>query len=116
MIQLTTELVDNGDYTWTLKLVGSVDSDTRHLMWSVESSQVLLEKLLEAKATELSIDLALADQFDSHGLRLLLNAQKEFSKENVQIILKNPNSHLKRLFQIMLFDRVFTIDFDDEQH
>lgn len=115
-MQLTTELVDHADSTWTLKLVGVVDSDTRHLMWFVESSQALLEKLVEAKATKLSIDLALADQFDSHGLRLLLNAQREFGKEKVEIILKNPNAHLQRLFQIMLFDRVFTIEFDDKQY
>ena len=113
MADLKTELIQNDDVTWTLILVGSVDSQTRHQMWFVESSLALLEKLVAAGAKRLNIDLKLAERFDSHGLRLLLNAQKEFSKENIQIVLKGPNSHLKRLFQIMQFDRVFVIEFDD---
>lgn len=113
MSQLKTELIQNDADTWTLKLVGSIDSETRHSMWSEKSSAALLEKLVAAKAKKLFIDLTLAERFDSHGLRLLLNAQKEFSKENVQIVLKSPNSHLKRLFQIMQFDRVFVVEFDD---
>ena len=113
MAHLKTELVQNDADTWTLKLIGSIDSETRHLMWSVDSSAVLLEKLVAANAKKLIIDLTRAERFDSHGLRLLLNAQKEFSKEDVQIILRSPNSHLKRLFQIMQFDRVFVVEYDD---
>jgi anti-anti-sigma factor len=113
MTHLKTELTQSDAKTWTLKLIGSIDSETRHLMWSVDSSAALLEKLVAAKAKKLVIDLTLAERFDSHGLRLLLNAQKEFSRESVQIVLKSPNSHLKRLFQIMQFDRVFVVEFDD---
>ena len=113
MTHLKTELIQNSADTWTLKLIGSIDSDTRRLMWSVENSAALLETLIAANAKKLVIDLAQAERFDSHGLRLLLNAQKEFSKKNMQIVLKNPNSHLNRLFQIMQFDTVFVIEFDD---
>ena len=113
MSQLDTELIQNDDNTWTLRLNGAIDSETRHKMWSVESSTVLLDKLIETKSEKLLIDLTEAERFDSHGLRLLLNTQKEFSKKGVQIVLKNPNSHLKRLFQIMQFDRVFTVVLDD---
>ncbi len=113
MMQLATELIRNDDGTWTLKLIGTVDSDTHRLMWFAEDSAALLKKLVEAKAKKLLIDLTLAERFDSHGLRLLLNAQKEFSQQNIQIVLKSPNSHLKRLFQIMQFDRVFVVEFDD---
>jgi anti-anti-sigma factor len=113
MTQLTTELTQGSDNTWTLKLIGGIDSDTHHFMWAATSSADLLRKLVEAKAQKLWIDLAAAERFDSHGLRLLLNAQKEFSKEKIQIVLKNPNPHLKRLFHIMQFDRVFTIESDD---
>lgn len=113
MDQLTTELTHNEDNSWTLKLTGSVGPTTHALMWSAESSTLLLQKLVEAKSSKLFIDLTAVDRFDSHGLRLLLNAQKEFSAKSVQIVLKNPNSHLSRLFQIMQFDRAFEIEFDD---
>ncbi len=113
MSELKTELTQIDDSTWRLKLKGIIDSDTRHRMWVLENSAILLGKLLEANAKKLLIDLTEAERFDSHGLRLLLNAQKEFSKENVEIVLKSPNSHMKRLFQIMQFDRVFIVEFDD---
>lgn len=112
MTKLTTELARNGD-AWTLKLIGSVDSGTTHLMWFTDSSASLLEELVEANAKKLIVDLTHANAIDSHGLRLLLHAHKEFSEENIQIILQNPNPHLKRLFRIMQFDRVFTVELDE---
>ncbi len=112
MTNLTAELTRNDD-AWTLKLIGSVDSGTSYLMWYTDSSASLLKKLRQAKAKKLFIDLMAAESIDSHGLRLLLNAQKEFSKEDVQIILQNPNPHLKRLFRIMQFDRVFVVELDN---
>jgi len=112
MAHLTTTLTHNSDRTWTLSLHGIIDASTHDMMWSLESSALLLQQLIETQAKMLFVDLTHAERIDSHGLRLLLNAQKEFTNENVQIILKNPNSHLNRLFQIMQFDRVFTIEFD----
>ena len=97
---------------WTLKLVGSIDSETHQLMWSAEGSTALLEKLQVVQADSLWIDLTETERFDSQGLRLLLNAHKEFSRAQLPIILKNPNAHLNRLFQIMQFDRIFTIEFE----
>lgn len=112
MAKLTTQLARNGD-VWTLKLIGSVDSGTAHLMWFSDSSFALLKELVQADAKKLYIDLAAADSIDSQGLRQLLGAHTEFSRENVQIILQNPNPHLKRLFRIMQFDRVFVVESDD---
>jgi len=112
MTKLTTELARNGE-AWTLKLMGSVDSGTTHLMWFTDSSASLLEELVEARAKKLIVDLTHANSIDSHALRLLLNAHREFSKENIEIILQNPNPHLKRLFRIMQFDRVFTVEPDE---
>ena len=109
MAKLKTELIRNSN-AWTLKLIGNLDSDTSHLMWSVESSASLLKELLQAGADKLFIDLFATESVDSHGLRHLLNAHKEFSKEDVEIVLQNPNSHLRRLFRIMQFDRIFVIE------
>lgn len=113
MDDVSTELTQNSDASWTLKIIGSVGPRTNHLIWSVDSSATLLKKLVDAKATKLLIDLTLAERFDSHGLRLLLGARKEFAKENIPIVLRNPNPHLNRLFQIMRFDQAFEIEFSD---
>jgi anti-anti-sigma factor len=110
MSDLTATLTQQSGDIWTLKLIGGVDSDTHHLMWTTASSADLLQRLVAAKAKKLVIDLSAVDRFDSQGLRLLLIAHKEFSKEKIEIVLKNPNSHLRRLFQIMQFDRVFTVE------
>ena len=113
MEQLTTMLTRKEDDRWTLSLIGSVGPRTHHLMWSVDSSALLLAQLREAQAKKLLIDLRQTERLDSHGLRLLLNAQKEFAQEGIPIVLQNPNSHLNRLFQIMRFDRAFVIEFTE---
>jgi anti-sigma B factor antagonist len=113
MTQLKTELTQAKADTWILKLVGGIDSDTHHLMWSGSTSADLLKRLLEAGARKLVIDLEAADRIDSHGLRLLLNAHKEFARKKMGIVLRKPNSHLRRLFQIMQFDRVFVVESDE---
>lgn len=109
MNDLKTELTQNGN-TWTLKLIGHVNASTSHSMWSTDSSFSLLKKLLETNARTLVIDLSDAKTLDSHGLRLLIDAQKEFSTNDIKIVLKNPNSHLSRLLRIMQFDRIFTVE------
>ena len=109
---LTTQLIRD-DSIWIIKLTGSINANTAHLMWSFDSSAILLEELVKVGVQKLQIDLTGVDFIDSQGLRLLLNAQKEFSKENVEISLYNPNLHLKRLFRIMQFDRVLVINSDD---
>jgi anti-anti-sigma factor len=112
MDNLSTELTRDND-TWILKLEGYVDSRTAHLMWSADSSTSLLQEMTQAHVKKLLIDLTGVEFIDSHGLRVLLNAHKDFSNEDVQIVLQNPNPHLKRLLRIMQFDRVFEIESND---
>ncbi len=112
MVNLTAELIRNGD-SWTLKLIGSVNSDTAHLMWFTDSSASLIKELVQAEAKKLFVDLAATESIDSYGFRLLLQAQKEFAKEGVEIILRNPNPHLQRLFRIMQFDNLLNVEPDD---
>ncbi|MCB0191217.1 MAG: STAS domain-containing protein [Anaerolineae bacterium] len=111
MSELVVDLFEE-NRIWTLKLDGNVDSNTHQFMWFTNSSASLLKKLQEAQAEALRIDLTETNSFDSQGLRLLLNAHKEFSRAKLPIILKNPNVHLSRLFKIMQFDRIFEIEFD----
>ena len=111
MDKLQSELTQKSNGVWVLKLIGSIGSETYQSIWTTSDSATLLKQLIEAKAHKLVIDLSETERIDSNGLRLLLNAHKEFSKEEIPIVLQNPNSHLHRLFLIMQFDRVFTIDF-----
>lgn len=109
MSDLKTELTQNGK-TWTLKLMGHVNAGTAHRMWNVDNNLSLLNKIIQSEANTLVIDLDQAKTVDSHGLRLLIDAQKKFSINNVQIILKSPNPHLSRLFRVMQFDRLFAVE------
>ncbi len=112
MNKLSTELTRQSD-VWILKLNGNVDLNSAHLMWFTDNSASLLKELMQARVKKLSIDLTNLEFIDSHGLRVLLNAHKEFSSENIQIVLQNPNPHLKRLLRIMQFDRIFAIESND---
>ncbi len=109
MSDLKTELFQNGE-VWTLKLIGHVNAGTAHSMWNVDNNLFLLKKMTESGANTLVIDLGQTKTVDSHGLRLLIDAQKKFSANNVQIILKSPNPHLSRLFRVMQFDRLFAVE------
>jgi anti-anti-sigma factor len=95
--------------TWTMNLSGIIDTDSPDSGFSDQNAP-LLKELVQANAKRLLIDLTATESIDSHGLKLLLNAQKEFARRNVQIVLQNPNPHLRRLFRIMQFDRLFVIE------
>ena len=112
MNKLSTELTRQSD-VWILKLNGNVDLNSAHLMWFTDNGASLIKELTQARVTKLSIDLTNLEFIDSHGLRVLLNAHKEFSSENIQVVLQNPNPHLKRLLRIMQFDRIFVIESND---
>ncbi len=111
--QLTTELTQTGVAESTLTLVGTVDISTQHLIWNVEADTNLLEKLAATHIKVLIIDLSQVARIDSLGLRMLLSIQKEATERDIKVILKNPNSHLSRLFKIMQFDKLFAIEFDE---
>lgn len=106
---LTVELSQQSEI-WTLTLIGFVNASTAALMWFTDRSQTLLMRMVEAEANTLVIDLEQAEGIDSHGLRLLIDAHREFAEKNIQITLRSPNSHLSRLFRIMQFDRLFKIE------
>lgn len=106
---LKTELSQE-KHQWTLSLIGFVNANTAYLMWFADSSQALLKRLVEAKVNSLIIDLSRTEAIDSQGLRLLIDAHMEFAAKNVQITLRQPNTHLSRLFRIMQFDRLFIVD------
>lgn len=100
---LMTEFVQN-DGSWTLKLVGDINAGTSAL-WIPG----ILQKLEEAQARLLVIDLAAVENVDAYGLRLLLMLKKELFIRNIQVELQNPTPTLRRLFRILQFDRTFVI-------
>lgn len=99
-----TSLVRHED-SWVLKLVGDVDTRAAKLIYFSEIS----EKLKALQATTLIIDLSEAEIVDSTGLGLLLEAKKELSRQNIEVVLSNPSAHMRRLFAIMQFDQLFSI-------
>ena len=91
---------------WTLRfpahIHGSVDS------WVTN----ILEEMSDSQPQTLIIELTFTKTIDSKGLSLLLTLQKVLAEQQVNITLKNPNQHLRDLFRIMQFDRLFKIDQD----
>ena len=99
-----TKLILDGD-NWILKLMGDVDTRVLKLLQFSE----ILEKLEKAEAKSLIIDLSEAEIIGSPGLRLLLKAKRELSRNDIEVILNNPSSHMRRLFRIMRFEQIFII-------
>ena len=107
IMNFMTKLILDDD-TWILKLIGTIDARVPRLLQFTELS----EKLAQAEATSLTIDLSEAVIIDSCGLRLLLEAKKELVKKDIEVILYNPSAHMRRLFRIMQFDQLFIIKDD----
>ena len=108
MVQLMTKLTQD-NCVWTLTLRGNVNARTSYVIHFAD----ILKHLVEDQAHLLVIDLTAVEVIDAYGLRLLLAAKKEFSEQDIQIVLQNPNAHLRRLFRIMQFDRVFNVKMDN---
>lgn len=105
MTKLTAELVQQDDI-WSLRFVGEVDSTTSRPIWLSD----ILDAIIRAQAQTLVIDLMVTQIIDSQGLRLLLDIQKACLRHGVQVVLQNPSNHVRRLFRIMQFGRLFVIE------
>lgn len=112
MIVLQAKFVQNSYGFWSLEFMDAIDQRTFQLA-SVKDLKPVLEYLLQLQARKLTIDLTATERLDSQGLRLLLVMQRQFSKEKIQIVLRNPNVRLGRLLRVMQFDRVFEIEEDN---
>ena len=56
------------------------------------------------------LDFSALEYISSAGLGILLSAQKRLSQSGHSLKLTNLNSHLREIFRIAGFDRVFTIE------
>lgn len=111
MISQHIQLVNQGNHVWVLRLLKDVDSRDFQFTWDTEAIP-MLQKLIQDHATRLVVDLTDTQQLGSPGLQLLVSIYRKLSKQNVSIILKNPNPHLQRLLRIMQFDRIFVIQYE----
>ncbi len=111
--KLKTKLRQDSPDTWTLTMIGSVDQENFQFLSSIENNAIS-NRLVEAQAKKLIIDLAATEQFDSLGLQLLLLLYKQLAQRNIQVVLRDPNPHLRRVLRIMQFDRIFRVEADDD--
>ncbi|MBI1881212.1 MAG: STAS domain-containing protein [Chloroflexi bacterium] len=98
---------------WWLELNGAVDRETFQLPSAIENG-VILDKMVEAHAQKLVIDLTTLEAFDSGGVQLLVMLYKQFSEQNMRIALRNPSPYLSRVLRIMQLDRLFELESDEK--
>ena len=113
MEKLRTELVHKSNGTWRLRLLADTASHNEPQTRSIDDGDLLLDKLTEAGAQKLVIDLTAIDRVDSDGFRFLLNTCKMLSTKDIRIVLQNPGIHLQNLLRIMSFDHLFEIELGD---
>lgn len=98
---MTIEKIKN-DGSFTLKLIGRLDTTTAPMM-----EQVVNDEL--DGVTELIIDCEKLDYISSAGLRVLLKAQKKMNTLGSMKVIK-VNTPNMEVFQITGFDQVLTIE------
>lgn len=84
----------------TIVMVGRFDA----------SQAAVAREVLDVIATSATIDFSGLDYISSAGLGLLLGTQKRLSQSGNSLKLLNMNDHLRELFRIAGFDRIFEID------
>ncbi len=114
MKKLMTELVHKSSGPWGLKLTTVATDDSEQQTRLIDNEDPLLDRLTEAKAQKLVIDLTAIERVDSEGFRFLLNTCKALSKTDIQIVLHNPSAYLQSLLRIMSFDHFFEIELGDD--
>jgi anti-anti-sigma factor len=103
----------NRNGVWWLQINGSVEREAFPLMSAIEDN-TLLQKFVAVQEQQLVIDLSTLEEFDSRGLQVLLMLHKQFTPQNIQVTLRNPNPYLSRIFRITQFDRFFPVEYDDD--
>lgn len=97
--------LEQDNHTWTLKLSTRASVHLADPSWLAN----ILEQAIAANIQTLVIDLSAVATIDSRGLRALMHINRQLHQHNIQVVLTNPNNHLKRVFRIMQFERIFTI-------
>ena len=112
MARFEMKLIQDAHGIWILEIIGNVDCENFQLTSTIENSAIV-KRLTEVQAQTLVVDLSAAEQFDSLGLQLLLVLHKQLASHHIQIVLRQPNAHLRRVLRIMQFDRVFRVEAED---
>ncbi len=92
------EIKDSGD--GKVEMVGRFDA----------SQMAEARTVLDALATSATIDFGHLDYISSAGLGLLLGTQKRLSGSGNSLKLLNMNKHIREIFRIAGFDRIFDIE------
>lgn len=93
--------IKNGDEL-TLELTGRLDTTTAPKLESVIKDEI-------DGISALVLDFSALDYISSAGLRVLLGAQKQMSKQG-SMVIKNANEDIKEVFDITGFADILTIE------
>ncbi|MCB0210857.1 MAG: STAS domain-containing protein [Anaerolineae bacterium] len=106
--------LNNAKTEWRLTLDDDIDMDTYHRL-EQEVVDRLCQTLFEAEAKKLIVDLTTTKRISSLGLQLLLSMYKKCNGQEIQMILLNPSGQIRRILQILQFDRIFTIEYTGDK-
>jgi anti-sigma B factor antagonist len=99
---LSSEKLDDGaDYVVSLE--GEVD------LYTAPELKQELHRLVGEGAKQIVIDMTQTTFIDSTTLGVLLSVVKRVRPEGGAVVLVCPDRNVKRIFEITLLDRVFTI-------
>ncbi len=103
------ETISRGDPTAVIAVHGQADLHT------APELRTAITAALDGGATGLVVDLSKATFIDSTTLSVLLGAVKRLRPADGKVSIVCGDPHIRRIFEITLLDRVFTIqsDLDD---
>ncbi len=91
-------------YSWNVKLAGEID------IYSAPELKTSLLKMVEEKKGNINIDCADLKYIDSTGLGVMISALRNVKEYDGDIIIRNLQPYIYKIFTITGLDKVFTIE------
>tara|TARA_B100000315_G_C14309558_1_gene465677 strand:- start:242 stop:613 length:372 start_codon:yes stop_codon:yes gene_type:complete len=103
---LDAKVTKKKDYVYTMKLNGSIDSD------SYKYLEEELKELIDDKTKAVILDMGGVTYISSIGIRVIIGAKKGLQSKNATFAMTNLQPQIKKVFDVMKILPVVDI-FDD---
>ncbi|MCK6630613.1 MAG: STAS domain-containing protein [Anaerolineae bacterium] len=108
MTRLTREL----DSVWLLELANPALKDVSYV--EGDEHPLILQILTKIDGHKLIIDLTSIQDLDLYGIDFLCLIYKNFIGRDIEIKLRNPDSHLREMLHRTQLDRVFEVEYTSD--
>jgi anti-anti-sigma factor len=108
-MKLSTNIIKRKNYIYTVKLNGSLDSD------SYQGLEDELSEIIDEKTKAVILDMKGLEYISSAGIRVILSTEKLLKRKGASFAMINLQPQIKKVFDAMKILPIFNIFEDMEE-